>query len=169
MKHIAIALFSLTIGIYFSVYAGENQAAASEKQAEVAKDGYVPGMGEIMGATQMRHAKLWFAGKAANWELAAYELDEIEEGLDDAAKYHPVFKKDAPISTLLQKFTVQPLRDIRAAIEAKDRAKFKKSFNSLTAACNACHQAASQGFIVIKQPGVLRGEFSNQEFAVKAK
>ena len=45
---------------------------------------YVPGMGEIMGATQMRHSKLWFAGNASNWKLANYELSEIGEGLEDA-------------------------------------------------------------------------------------
>jgi hypothetical protein len=38
-----------------------------------------------MTLTQMRHAKLWFAGQAANWPLAAYELDELHEGMQDAA------------------------------------------------------------------------------------
>lgn len=38
---------------------------------------YIPGLGEIMAATQMRHAKLWFAGQAGHWPLAAYELDEL--------------------------------------------------------------------------------------------
>jgi hypothetical protein len=113
----------------------------------------------------MRHAKLWYAGIAKNWELANYELDEIQEGFEDAVKYHPVFKKDAPISTILEKFTTQPLHNLRLAIEAKNIVKFKKSFNSLTHVCNACHQAASQGFIVIKQPSVLT--YNNQEFSVK--
>jgi hypothetical protein len=41
---------------------------------------YVPGLGELMSANQMRHAKLWFAGEAGNWPLAAYDLDELKEG-----------------------------------------------------------------------------------------
>ncbi len=32
-----------------------------------------------MGATQIRHAKLWLVGKAKNWELANYELNEIAD------------------------------------------------------------------------------------------
>jgi len=40
---------------------------------------YAPGLGEFMTATQLRHAKLWFAGKENNWDLAAYEIDEIAE------------------------------------------------------------------------------------------
>jgi hypothetical protein len=49
--------------------------------AQPAKEPYAPGLGEFMTATQLRHAKLWFAGKANNWDLAAYEIDEIMEGL----------------------------------------------------------------------------------------
>jgi hypothetical protein len=45
-----------------------------------AAEQYVPGLGEFMSATQVRHAKLWFAGDAKNWELASFELDEITEG-----------------------------------------------------------------------------------------
>src|SRR5262249_14805529 len=51
--------------------------------AQPANDPYVPGLGEFMTATQLRHAKLWFAGKNSNWALAAYEVDEIKEGLED--------------------------------------------------------------------------------------
>lgn len=57
--------------------------------AQPAKEPYAPGLGEFMTATQLRHAKLWFAGKANNWDLAAYEIDEIAEGLADAEKQFP--------------------------------------------------------------------------------
>ena len=49
--------------------------------AEPAKDRYEPGLGEFMTATQLRHAKLWFAGKNDNWGLAAYEAYEIKKAL----------------------------------------------------------------------------------------
>jgi hypothetical protein len=39
-----------------------------------------------MAATQLRHAKLWFAGKMNNRDLAAYEIDEIKESLEDAQR-----------------------------------------------------------------------------------
>ena len=47
------------------------------------------GLGEIMALQQMRHLKLWFAGSAADWELAAYELDELKEGFDDVLHRFP--------------------------------------------------------------------------------
>ena len=54
--------------------------------AQPAKEPYAPGLGQFMTATQLRHAKLWFAGKMNNWDLAAYEIDEIKEGLEDVKK-----------------------------------------------------------------------------------
>ncbi len=136
---------------------------ASAAGADAPKpDAYVPGMGEIMGATQMRHAKLWFAGRAKNWELAGYELDEIREGLDDAVKYHPTFK-GAPVSAMLDKFTSTPLTDLAKAIDGKDSASFARAFDGLTTACNGCHQAAEHGYIVIKRPTLM--QFGDQEFA----
>jgi hypothetical protein len=37
------------------------------------------GLGEYMTTIQLHAGKLWFAAKASNWDLAAYELHEIEE------------------------------------------------------------------------------------------
>lgn len=162
-----VAVLGLTVLSVIPAYAGDVQPVVTEKSPEMLHENYVPGMGEIMGLTQMRHSKLWFAGNARNWELASYELDEIKEGMDDAVKFHPVFKKDAPIADILAKFTTQPLNEIESAIRAKDGVKFKKSFDKLTKACNECHQAAGQGFIVIKRPSVL--PYSNQVFVVKDK
>ena len=42
-----------------------------------------PGLGEIMTLQQLRHIKLWFAGRAGNWPLADYEIGELNEGFED--------------------------------------------------------------------------------------
>jgi hypothetical protein len=43
----------------------------------------------IMSAAQNQHLKLWFAGKAKNWELAAYELRQLTDSLAEAAVLYP--------------------------------------------------------------------------------
>ena len=48
---------------------------------------YSPGVGEFMSSIQMHHAKLWFAGKNENWDLANFEIEEIQESLDDIRQY----------------------------------------------------------------------------------
>jgi hypothetical protein len=123
---------------------------------------YVPGVGEIMGATQMRHTKLWFAGRAENWALARYELGEIKEGLGDVIAYHPVFK-GAPVAALYEHYTGQPFRDLEHAIEKHDSRAFVRAYDSLTAACDDCHRAAGQGQIVIRRP--TANPYTDQDFA----
>ncbi len=124
---------------------------------------YVPGLGEIMSATQMRHTKLWFAGKAGNWPLAAYELDELKEGFDDVVTFHPTHKDaPAPLAELLPQITGAPLKMLDEAIAARDNGKFVKAFDALTGACNACHQAAKFGFNVVTRPA--SNPYTNQNF-----
>ena len=145
----------------FMVLAGLGQSAMA---AETPLPPYVPGVGEIMGATQMRHAKLWFAAQAGNWDLAQYELDEINEGLEDAVTYHPVFKHGAPLAEIMTKFMAKPVSNLTEAINAKNKTKFVQAFDQLTEGCNGCHKAAEQDFIKIKRP--TQQNFSNQDFTV---
>lgn len=129
--------------------------------APSAAPGYVPGLGELMGATQLRHAKLWFAGAAGNWPLAAYELDELREGFDDVLMYQPHFK-GKPIAQLLKPTIEPPLTQLDAAIAAHDKPRFEAAFDALSHACSSCHQQLGYGFIAIQRPTVP--PFSNQRF-----
>lgn len=124
---------------------------------------YRPGLGEIMTLTQMRHTKLWFAGQAENWPLADYELDEMEEGFADAVHFHPTHKgTPRPLTELILEFTTLPLRGIRAAVSDRDVSSFVIAYDSLTAACNGCHQATGFSFNVVSRP--TANPYSNQQF-----
>jgi hypothetical protein len=129
-------------------------------------DAYLPGFGEFMSATQMRHAKLWFAGDAQNWDLAAFELDEIKEGLEDATRLHPTHE-GIPVAAMIKANLDAPLSGLAKAVETQDRNEFTRAFDVLTAACNACHTAAAHAFIKIKRP--TAPPVSNQDFAPASK
>jgi len=146
----AIAVLSLAVA--GALRAGERSAS----------EAYVPGFGEFMSATQVRHAKLWFAGDAKNWELAAFELDEIKEGLADATRLHPTHE-GIPVADMIKANLDAPLSGLAKAIEAEDRSEFARAFDVLTAACNACHTASAHAFIKIKRP--TAPPVSNQVFA----
>ena len=92
--------------------------------------------------------------RGREWQLAAggVQLDELQEGLDDAVKYHPTHEKvPEPLERLVPRFTSSPMQQLRAAVEAKDEAAFTKAFDALTAGCNECHPASSFGFNVVKR------------------
>ncbi len=130
-------------------------------QAPTGGAGYVPHLGDIMSATQLRHLKLSFAGKLRNWDLAAYELGQIKSSFQDAATLYP----GIPITDMT--IVADPIRQLSDAIETKNGAKFDKAFVALTNACNGCHRAIDRGFITIQAP--TASPFSNQSFAPGAK
>lgn len=130
--------------------------------AEPAKQPYAPGLGEFMTATQLRHAKLWFAGEASNWDLAAYEIDEIMEGLEDAAKQFPT-DEGIPVADMIKANIDPAVEQLRQAVAAKSPARFAAEFDNLTGACNSCHAGANKPFIRIRRPTV--SPLSNQDFA----
>jgi hypothetical protein len=133
---------------------------------ESAKEAHGPGLVEIMLATQSHHAKLWLAGNARNWDLADYQIDELKEGLEDAAKSIPDYK-GVPVGRMIEDLMMPPIAEVESAIKARDGAKFATAFEKLTTACNACHQGANRGFIVIQRPAA--SSFPNQSFAPKRK
>jgi hypothetical protein len=144
-----------------NTFAESSQTEHTPVPSTTTNNAYTPGLGEIMGAIQLRHAKLWFAGQAKNWELAAYELDEIKEAFDDVAKYYSDFK-GKPIAKMIEPITNQPVASLQKAIDAKDTAQFIQAFDNLSNACISCHQATEHGFIVIQRPSLP--PLTNQRF-----
>ena len=122
---------------------------------------YVPRLGDIMNAVQSRHIKLWFAGKARNWELATYELVLLKAGLLEAA----VLYEGIPVTNVTT--MKKPVDSISAAIEARDGRRFAKAVGELTDGCNACHKSMGRGFILMRMPS--EQPFSDQSFAPQAK
>jgi len=125
---------------------------------------YVPGLGEIMSLQQMRHAKLWLAGQARNWELAAYEVKELGEGFDDVVKLHPTHE-GSPVAPkdAIPRMVTKPLEDLRQAVDKQGPAAFAAAYDSLTAACNNCHVATNFGFNHVQRPA--SNPYPNQVFA----
>jgi len=125
---------------------------------------YVADLGAMMGQQQMRHIKLWFAGDAGNWKLAAYELGELKDGFDEIVQYHKTHKESpVPIDEAVESMVREPLAELAKAIEKKDKAEFRKTYDVVTDACNACHQATNYDFLVIVRPKA--NPYANQVFA----
>jgi Spy/CpxP family protein refolding chaperone len=140
-------------------------AATNGASSETAQP-FTPGLVEFMMTVQSHHAKLWLAGNAGNWELADYQADELKELLEDIAKRVPDYK-GTPVGKMIEAVTMPPIGDIESAIKNRDGAKFQAAFDRLTAACNACHEAANRSFIVVQRPAT--SPFPNQSFAPRKK
>src|SRR5262245_57071804 len=166
MRHRMIAVLVAAI-LPFAVGAQQTQPAAPKPAApkEVAKDlpkTYLPGLEQFMNVILVEHNKLWFAGQARNWPLAAYELGEIKEVMSDVQDHIPTFK-NLPLADMLDAVITREIAAVEKAIDAKDFKTFAAGYDQLTAACNTCHQGTEKGFIVIKRP--TRPAFTNQDYS----
>ena len=122
-----------------------------------------PGLGEYMSTIQLHAAKLWFAGQAANWKLARYEHDELEETIEAAEVLH-ARKNDVDITAVLESVRQTQLPMVEQAISRKSPTAFKSAYSQTLAACNGCHRPAGYEFIHIITP--TREPVTNQRWRV---
>jgi len=126
---------------------------------------YRPSLADLMTTTvQPRHVKLAFAGREKNWVFAAYELKQLSDAFDRLSVQWPQWRRQG-IVELVETIVRDPLFELDNAIKDQDEAKFAESYNHLTEACNACHQAALQTPIVIQDP--KESMFPDQDFRPK--
>jgi hypothetical protein len=125
-----------------------------------------PGLGEYMTTIQLHAAKLWFAAKVANWELAAYELHELEETMEAVTKLN-VEKNGVKISSVMDAVLKTQIVQLEKSIKAKNQSDFHKSYDETLSACNGCHTESGHRFIQIVRP--TAPPVTNQKWEMSAK
>jgi hypothetical protein len=135
--------------------------AASSQNAPPAA-AYRPGLGDLMTMTvQPRHLKLGVAGQERNWAYVGYEVHELEEAFERIERLVPKWR-NVDIPNLIASTVKQPIEALEKAAKAQEPSSFDDAYAKLTAACNACHQSANVGMIVVQVPKT--SPFSNQDF-----
>lgn len=127
---------------------------------------YIPGLEQFMNVILTEHNKLWFAAKARNWSLAAYELGEIKEVMGDVVDFVPVFK-NLPLAEMMDAVVTKEIVALEKAIEEKDFKKFAAGYDALNKACNACDAGTENEFVVVKRPETPA--FTNQDYRPRKK
>jgi hypothetical protein len=157
-------ILALAISGYFCL-ALWTQATRAQPDASPATN-YLPSISDFMIATiQPRHVRLWIAARSGDWAFAGYELGNLKGAFDRLGRAHPT-EHEIPLPDMISSVTVQPLADLRKAIESKDRTAFSKAYEDLTSACNSCHQATNHGVVVIRTP--TESSVSDQSFVKTA-
>ena len=136
--------------------------SAAAQSAPPAPEPYRPGLGDLMTMTvQPRHIKLLLAGHEQNWPYAKYELKELNEAFERVARAVPRYK-GLPMGGMIDAIAKGPMDELAKAIDGKDEVAFDAGYEKLTQGCNACHQAANVGMVVIKVPS--GSSFPDQHF-----
>ena len=145
-----LAVVLLTPACDLAPEAGVDEERFQQLRAEM-EERFTPGLHSLMVDMGMRHASLWFAGEAANWELADYMVHEFEELVEEIEELHPVYH-EIEVAEMLGEMTLPAVEALEDAVEARDGMGFERAYDQLTTACNACHIAADRAAIVIQRP-----------------
>ena len=140
------------------------EVAGLRKALNEAKEAaYHPELSAHMLGIQAHHEKLYYAGAAQNWELAHYNIHEIEEWVEEIGELFPTHN-EVDIKTLSETMLKSGIEALETSIANKDLAAFKTGFKLLSSNCNACHIAAGYPEIRVMTPA--GPGFTNQDFSV---
>jgi hypothetical protein len=113
-----------------------------------------PELGQQMLELQIRHDRLWWAGKAGNWNLAYYMVSELSEalrGIEETNGDAPELQPEK-LSEIMPAMMDPAIRGVQEALAKKDKAAFATAYDRLSASCNACHATAGVEFLHIQRP-----------------
>ena len=81
-----------------------------------------PGLARVMPEVGQRYWKLYYAVQASNWDLAKFEIGEIEELMEFGAITRPEYEEN------LHKFINDNFGAMKKAVESRDKRKFEEEF-----------------------------------------
>ncbi len=163
LGHVAAIVIAGALAAAASVIAAAQNAPTGPqpRQGLVILD-FKPAMDDLMTMlVQPRHIRLYYAGQARNWRLAAFQVDELRASLARIGRTIPNYRNNNVDATVASIFADR-LAAVDAAVKAGDLARFTAAYGEMTNACNECHVAMEHPFLVIKVPD--GGSFPDQEF-----
>ena len=109
------------------------------------------GYGTAMADVARRFELLGRAATAGRYELADYELGELEEQFVETLPRAAPPREGHPevLPKLASAFARTTIADLRRGLAARDRAQFIGAFERAAKACNGCHEASGHGFIEV--------------------
>jgi hypothetical protein len=128
------------------------QADVAELKAEIdALRSMLPSQSHSMVDVEFQYANLWFAGKAQNWPLATFYLNETRSHLNWTVRLRPVRKLsnggDLDLRPILKGVEDGGIASIKAALDKHDEPAFETAYKGMLNQCIACHEAAEKPFL----------------------
>jgi hypothetical protein len=106
----------------------------------------LPGMAEIMPLVGGRIWKCYYAGKAKNRALAAFQLKEAVNLMEKGAVLRPKYTDD------MDEFISGTVAKLKAAIDSEDWDTFESEFHVMIDRANAYHEQYDKSFLRWKLP-----------------
>src|SRR3984893_3810562 len=156
MKNSQVAAISLAgvLALFASIMAAAQNAAPAQENAAPAptRPGLVildfqPAMDDLMTMlVQPRHIRLYYAGQAKNWRLAAFQVNELRGALARIGRTIPNYR-NINVDTAVASIFAEKLKAVGDAVKVADLTQFNAAYEEMTAACNDCHKGMEHSFL----------------------
>jgi len=111
----------------------------------------VPSQSHSMADVAFQFSNLWFAGKARNWPLATFFLNEARQHIRWTIRIRPVRKSPAgdpvDLQGIYDAIDGGTMVKLQQAIDSKDGAKFEAQYKETLAECYSCHKASGKPYL----------------------
>ncbi len=142
-------LVAALIGLSITLYAVHRENAYLQKEVEklthIVEEHPVE-LATFMASYERFANKLYLAGKAQNWELAAFYHEELEETAEHLQKLG-ITDDGIPVSAMMGPNLLEPLKAVEQAIHTRQPEAFTQNMQTLIQHCNSCHQAAGKPYL----------------------
>ena len=133
-----------TTGLTVSVQAAEDHMKHG-RMAQHEHPAHEVDLTPFMIRNAYHFATLYHAARAERWELAAYQAEELEENLTQAAR------AGGPYAQSLKDFLKEQVQPLQKTIASQNTEQFRTAFQATVEGCNDCHKATQHAFITIPQ------------------
>jgi hypothetical protein len=134
------------VGLLLVCSAALTHAEDTDVQKQIsAIKGALPKLAIPMHDVGERFQNMYYAAKAGNWALAAYQSKHMNDAMNPAKVTKP---EKYAVWEGYYKTTFEP---VNKAIKAQDFKQFDKEFKAALKTCDDCHVAMGYGYIKMKQ------------------
>jgi hypothetical protein len=110
-----------------------------------------PSQSHSMSDVGYHMTNLWFAAEKKNWPLAQFYFGEARDHILWTIRLRPVRKgpdgQDVNLMPIFEGIDTSAFKDITAAIQAQDSAKFSAAYRETLQACYGCHKSAGLPYL----------------------
>jgi len=149
---------SLQLPAAYAQDAGDDDVAKLRAEIETLKT-LLPDQANAMMDVEYHMGSMWFAGRATNWPLMQFYLNETRSHLNWAVRLKPVRKdannEDIDLKKILEALESTQLKELEGSIQAKDFRRFAAAYEATLAACYACHKASNKPELALQIPNEI--------------
>jgi hypothetical protein len=135
---------------------GAGWLAGDPEAQRVQLERHLRGFDVAMLETGHRYSELYWAGRDANWDAAAYQVAKIRLAIENGLERRPRRAESA------RRFLAGPLAAMERAVGARDPELFAARFAELTEGCNTCHSSEQVAFLEVRPPATRRSPIGRE-------